>query len=219
MTARVGPGGRLDWAPEPTVVADGAALESNVRVELAVGAVATVREVVVLGRYGQRGGRYTGGLEVVVVDGAPLLAHTTVLDGADPALSGPAGTAGAGAVGTVVRAGAGDARPAGAGETAEVRWAWTPLDGLGAVLLAVRSPAAVAAVLDAAVLDAAVLDAAVPAAAVPLGAPPDAAVPAAAGRPATTGRPASPRGGPVPTRLRQGHPAAIPADAVPAVPT
>jgi len=149
VTARVGLGGRLDWAPEPTVVADGAALASTLRVELAAGAAATVRELVVLGRHGQRGGRYTGGLEVVV-DGVPLLAHTTVLDGADPALCGPAGTAGARAVGTLVHAGALEARAGATGGTADVRWAWTPLEGPGAVLMAVGTPAAVTAVLDAA---------------------------------------------------------------------
>ena len=150
VTARVGHGARLHWAPEPTVVSDGAALESSLRVELGVGAAATVREVVVLGRHGQRGGRYAGALEVVV-DGVPLLVHTTVLDGADAALRGPAGTAGARAVGTLVCAGA--VVPAtGAGETAEVRWAWTPLEGPGAVLLAVGTPSAVAAVLDGAAL-------------------------------------------------------------------
>jgi urease accessory protein len=148
VTARVGAGGRLDWAPEPTVVADGAALDSVLRVELAAGACATLREIVVLGRHGQRGGRYTGALEIVVA-GVPLLAHSTVLDGADPALCGPAGTAGARAVGTLVRAGL-PAPPPGRGEDTDVRWAWTPLDGPGAVLLAVGSPAAVTAVLDAA---------------------------------------------------------------------
>jgi urease accessory protein len=148
VTARVGAGGRLDWAPEPTVVADGAALESVLRVELAAGACATLREIVVLGRHGQRGGRYTGGVEVAVA-GVPLLAHSTVLDGADPALCGPAGTAGARAVGTLVWAGL-PAPPSGRGEDADVRWAWTPLDGPGAVLLAVGSPAAVTRVLDAA---------------------------------------------------------------------
>lgn len=147
VTARVGAAGALHWAPEPTVVADGAALDATLRVELAADAVATVREVVVLGRHGQRGGRYTGGLDVVVA-GVPLLAHTTVLDGADPGLCGPAGTAGARAVGTLVRAGAGVRSPTGSGETAHVRWAWTPLDGPGAVLLAVGRPDAVSAVLD-----------------------------------------------------------------------
>ena len=147
VTARVGAGGRLHWAPEPTVVSDGAALESTLRVELAPGACATVREVVVLGRHGQRGGRYSGGLEVLV-GGEPLLVHTTVLDGADPALCGPAGTAGARAVGTLLGAGDGAVSWSESGEAAEVRWAWTPLEGPGAVLLAVGTPSAVAAVLD-----------------------------------------------------------------------
>lgn len=154
VRARVGPGGRLHWAPEPAVVADGAALESSLRVELAGDAAATVREVVVLGRHGQRGGRCVAGLDVVV-DGAPLVAHVTLLDGADPALCGPAGTAGARAVGTLVCAGAAGpdpaALPAPAGEDAAVRWAWSALDGPGALLLAVGTPAAVTAVLDAAV--------------------------------------------------------------------
>jgi urease accessory protein len=147
MAARVGAGARLHWAPEPTVVSDGAALESTLRVELAPGACATVRDVVVLGRHGQRGGRYSGGLEVLV-GGEPLLVHTTVLDGGDPALCGPAGTAGARAVGTLLWAGDGGASWSGAGESAEVRWAWTPLEGPGAVLVAVGAPSAVAAVLD-----------------------------------------------------------------------
>jgi urease accessory protein len=159
---RVGAGGRLHWAPEPTVVSDRAALESAIRVTLAPGAAATVRETVVLGRHGQRGGRYAGATHVVV-DEVPLLAHTTVLDGADAALCGPAGTAGARAVGTLVRAGALPLPAAAAGESDGVRWAWTLLDGPGAVLLAVGTPAAVTAVLDAAAV--------VPAAVAPPGAP------------------------------------------------
>ncbi len=144
---RVGAGGRLHWAPEPTVVSDRAALESAVRVTLAAGAAATVRETVVLGRHGQRGGRYAGALHVAVGE-VPLLAHTTVLDGADAALCGPAGTAGARAVGTLVRAGALPLPGCeAAGESDGVRWAWTVLDGPGAVLLAVGTPAAVTAVL------------------------------------------------------------------------
>jgi urease accessory protein len=167
VTARVGAGGRLAWAPEPTVVADAAALESTVRVELAAGARATVREVVVLGRYGQRGGRHTGTLEIVV-DGVPLLVHTSRLDGGDPALCGPAGTAGARAVGSLVCAGAAGTVAAGetAGETADVRWAWSALDGPGAVLLAVGTPSAVVAVLDAATTGLDLLAGSTPAAAV-----------------------------------------------------
>ena len=54
-----------------------------------------------LGRHGGVGGRYRGRLDVSVDDN-PLLAHTTLLDGADPALCGPGGTAGARAVGTLI---------------------------------------------------------------------------------------------------------------------
>jgi urease accessory protein len=97
----VGAGGSLDWAPEPTVVTDGADYRTSLRIELGACARATVREVVVLGRHGGVGGRYRGRLDVSV-DGNPLLAHTTSLDGADPALCGPGGTAGARAVGTLV---------------------------------------------------------------------------------------------------------------------
>ena len=151
VDVRVGAGGHLHWAPEPTVVSDRAALQSVVRVMLAPGASATLREIVVLGRHGQRGGRYTGTTHVAigeVDDEVPLLAHTMMLDGADAALSGPAGTAGARAVGTLVRAGTLSLPEAEAGESDGVRWAWSPLDGPGAVLLAVGAPEAVTAVLD-----------------------------------------------------------------------
>jgi urease accessory protein len=145
VTARVGPAGRLDWAPQPTVVTDGAAIDATVRVELAADATALVRELVVLGRYGRRGGRYRGGLDVTVA-GEPLFSHVTVLDGADPALSGPAGTAGARAVASLLVVG----RPGGAGaaEQPGVRWAWSELDGPGSVLLAVGEPGPVTALLD-----------------------------------------------------------------------
>jgi len=97
----VGAGATLDWAPEPTVVTDGADYRTALRVDLGAGARVTLREVVVLGRHGGVGGRYRGRLDVSV-DGDPLLAHTTTLDGADRALCGPGGTAGARAVGTLV---------------------------------------------------------------------------------------------------------------------
>ena len=60
----------------------------------------------------------------------PLLAHTTVLDGADPALRGLGGTSGARAVGTLVMVPGDsgdrhDVGPSGAGEDGNLRWAWT----------------------------------------------------------------------------------------------
>jgi len=171
----VGAGGSLDWAPEPTVVTDGADYRTSLRINLGADARATIREVVVLGRHGGVGGRYRGRLDVAV-DGSPLLAHTTPLDGADPALCGPGGTAGARAVGTLIvvdavrptsvgEAAVGEAAVGGAaggggalggaappgdprrGEREGVRWAWTDLAGPGRALFAVGEPGAVIALL------------------------------------------------------------------------
>lgn len=137
LDAELADGARLDWLPEPTVVCDGAELHSTVRVRLADGAAAVLREEVVLGRVGQRGGRFRGEL-TVELEGVPLLAHTLLLDGADPALTGPAGTGGARTVGTLLVLGAGVTGPAeGAGEQPGLRWACSALAGPGRLLLAV----------------------------------------------------------------------------------
>lgn len=156
VRAALEPGGSLVWAPEPTVVCAGAELESALRVQVGAEAVAVLREVVVLGRHGEAGGGYRGTL-TVDVGGRRVLAHRTVLDGADPVLCGPAGTAGARAVGTLVVAGgqpaaAPPAEPA-AGERPGLRWAWTGLDGPGRMLLAVGDPRAVVGLLERAVAD------------------------------------------------------------------
>jgi urease accessory protein len=139
----------LDWRPEPTVLCDGADLRSSMRVALQRGARALVREVVVLGRAGQRGGRCQSEL-TVERDGVPLLAHTLLLDGADPALAGPAGTGGARVIGTLAVVGEGvDEPPEDAGEQPGLRWAYSALDGPGWLLLALGdSPAAVVRLLD-----------------------------------------------------------------------
>lgn len=141
-------GGSLHWTPEPTVVCDGAALASALRVDLAADASAVIRETVILGRHGQRGGRYRGTL-TATVGGTPLLTHTTVLDDSDPGLAGPGGTSGARAVGSLLLAGAGAQVPSDrVGEEAGVRWAWLELEGPGWLLLAIGDPAPVLAVLD-----------------------------------------------------------------------
>lgn len=137
VTASVADGGVLDWQPEPTVVCDGAELRSRITVSLQRGARAVLREVVVLGRAGQSGGRFTGEL-AVDLDGAPLLAHTLLLDGADPVLTGPAGTGGARVIGMLAVVGEGvGSPPQGGGEQPGLRWASCALDGPGHVVFAV----------------------------------------------------------------------------------
>ena len=133
---QVGAGARVHWAPEPTVVSDGAALESTVRVVLAAVRPATVREIVVLGRHGQRGGRYAG-TTARRRRGVPLLAHTTLLDGADPSSAGRRVPAGPGRSGRSCARGGVGTLPGG---EPDVRWAWSALDGPGEVLMAVGTP-------------------------------------------------------------------------------
>ncbi|MGH3751459.1 MAG: urease accessory protein UreD [Pseudonocardiaceae bacterium] len=149
VAADLADGAVLDWRPEPTVICDGAELRSSMTVALRGGARAVLREVVVLGRAGQRGGRCHGEL-TVECDGAPLLAHTLLLDGADPVLAGPAGTGGARVVGMLAVVGEGiDGPPQDAGEEPGLRWACSALDGPGRLLLALGDrPTAVSALLD-----------------------------------------------------------------------
>jgi urease accessory protein len=126
----------LDWCPEPTVVCDGAELHSSMIVRLRRGARAMLREVVVLGRAGQRGGRFRGEF-TVEREGVPLLAHTLLLDGADLVLAGPAGTGDARVVGMLAIVGEGiGGLPQDAGEQPGLRWACSALDGPGRLLLA-----------------------------------------------------------------------------------
>jgi urease accessory protein len=108
---------------------------------VADGARALVREEVRLGRHGQLGGRFRG-LLAIDHGGRALLRHTTVLDGADPALCGPAGTAGARVVTTLAGAGEEPAPECPAtGERENVRWARHQLAGQGWLLVAVGSSA------------------------------------------------------------------------------
>jgi urease accessory protein len=149
LIADLADGAALDWRPEPIVICDGAELHSSVTVELRGRARAMLHEVVVLGRAGQRGGRFHGEI-TVERDGVPLLTHTLLLDGADPVLSGPAGTGGARVVGMLTLVGEGsDGSSQDAGEEPGLRWACSTLESSGYLLLALGdSPAAVTALLD-----------------------------------------------------------------------
>jgi urease accessory protein len=136
----------LDWRPEPTVVCDGALWEPSVRLDVAEGARARVVEQLVLGRSGQAGGRCASTTRARV-GGVPVLAATTVIDGADAALTGIGGTGGARSVGSVLVVGEAAPDAEEALDDGGVVWARTPLDGPGSLLTAVGTTRAVAQVL------------------------------------------------------------------------
>lgn len=138
LFADVGAQAGLIYHPEPTIICDQAILHSHAHVRLSAGAWVLLREQVVLGRYGERGGQYCGDLRVDV-ESEPILAHSTVLDGSDASLCGPGGSGGARVFGSLLLAGVGPARfvpgldPA--GETDGTRWAVTSLAGPGILIL------------------------------------------------------------------------------------
>jgi urease accessory protein len=129
----VAAGATVRWAPQPTVVCAGADFRGSLRATVAEDGFLLVREVVVLGRTGETGGRYAGVLDVTVGN-QPLLVHENLLDGADAALSGPAGSGGHRVQGSVLVAGRGVKPPP---ERAGPNWAVLPLVGPGALVLAV----------------------------------------------------------------------------------
>jgi urease accessory protein len=149
VRAELAEGARLRWTPRPTVVCDGARLHARLRVELAEGSGALLREEVRLGRHGQLGGHYRGELSVDQA-GEPLLRHTTLLDGTDPGLVGPAGTGGQRVAGTLLGAGTEPEPETGpVGEQLGTRWGRSRLAGPGWLLLAVGPDAAgMSALLD-----------------------------------------------------------------------
>jgi len=105
VRARVGAGGHLDFAPEPTVAAAGSRHRATASIDLAEGGALRWREELILGRHGERPGRHTGRLDVTY-GGRPLLRHE--LDLTDPAVrTSGAVLGGAGAVGSVLLAGPG----------------------------------------------------------------------------------------------------------------
>ena len=93
VTATVGPGARLEYLPEPTVAADGARHRTEVTVRLAADATLLLRDEVLLGRHGERGGACRTRL-AVDRDSAqgwrPLLRHELDVSGTDAASCGPA---------------------------------------------------------------------------------------------------------------------------------
>ena len=79
---RVADGGRLRWAGEPFVVADGADVTRSLALDVADGGRALLRETLVLGRSGQTGGRLRSRTSVARGE-RPVLVEDTVLDPAE----------------------------------------------------------------------------------------------------------------------------------------
>jgi urease accessory protein len=101
VTATVGAGARLEYLPEPTVAADGARHRTEVSVRLAADAALVLRDEVLLGRHGERGGACRTRLAVDQA-GRPLLRHELNVSGTDAASLGPAVLAGHRAAGMLL---------------------------------------------------------------------------------------------------------------------
>jgi urease accessory protein len=105
----VGPGARLAWLPQETILFDGAGLERRTRVEIAAGGRFLGCEAILLGR-AARGERFRGGLLLdrweVAREGRLAWADGLRLDGdVAAAMAAPSGLAGATALASVVYVG------------------------------------------------------------------------------------------------------------------
>ena len=74
------PDATLVWAGEPFVVSSGARVRRSTSVDLAVGARLLLRETLVMGRHGERGGHLEQLWSAHGPGGVPLLVEETVLD-------------------------------------------------------------------------------------------------------------------------------------------
>ena len=93
VSMTVAAGARLEYLPEPTVAADGARHRTEIRVDLAAGASLVLRDEVILGRHGERGGACRTRLRADLA-GVPLLRHELDVSGTDAVSLGPAVLAG-----------------------------------------------------------------------------------------------------------------------------
>lgn len=100
----VGSGASLRWRPRPVVLVRGCDHHAETTIDLADDAVLLWREEVVLGRHGEEPGSLRQRLTIDRA-GRPLLRTEVAVGPRWPGSLGPAGTAGARAVGTVVAVG------------------------------------------------------------------------------------------------------------------
>jgi urease accessory protein len=104
VSVSVGPGARLEYLPEPVVVAAAAWHATVVSVSLDEGASLLLRDELLLGRHGEDGGAARTALRVDYA-GRPLLRQSLEVSGADQASRGPAVLSGHRAVGTLLHVG------------------------------------------------------------------------------------------------------------------
>ena len=83
LDVRIGIGATLLWRGLPFVVTDGADVERRSSLTLESGARAVIRETLVLGRHGERGGRLISAL-AAVDEGGPILVERLDADGRTP---------------------------------------------------------------------------------------------------------------------------------------
>ena len=83
LGVRIGAGGTLLWHGLPFVVTDGADVERRSSLTLESGAGAVIRETLVLGRHGERGGRLVSALTVADA-GGPILLERLEAEGTEP---------------------------------------------------------------------------------------------------------------------------------------
>jgi urease accessory protein len=137
VRASVAYGGVLEYLPEPMVVADNSRHTTDIQADLAAGATLVVRDEIILGRHGERGGACRTRLRCDY-GGRPLLRHDVVVDGTDEVSLGPAVLAGHRAYGTVLRAGESLA-PAPGASLARPDVAVMPLAGPGVLVSALAA--------------------------------------------------------------------------------
>jgi urease accessory protein len=118
VDATVGAGGCLEFMPEPVVVADGARHRVEFCISLAADARLVLREEIILGRHGERGGACVCRL-LVDLGCAPLLRQEVAVSGTDEVSLGPAVLAGHRAFGSLLIVGPGNL-PAASGAAASV---------------------------------------------------------------------------------------------------
>ena len=140
ISARVGAGGRLDFAPQPTVAAAGCDHRTDARIDLAAGATLRWREEIVLGRHGEPSGRCASRLDVTLA-GTPAYRGELAVGGPQTDQSS-AVLGGAGASGSVLLVDAARPRPPAAVHDG---LAVLPLAGPGAVVTATAADAAILA--------------------------------------------------------------------------